>query len=118
MENLKNEEDFPFKKDYLYVRGTPPCEYLYVHTNDEEGADYLAYFQSHLSDTPVVYKFKKIDVSSQIAIKQSDFPNNIKCLKDIDKDEWKRARIMKSILPGSWIQLFRMIREEIIQNNK
>ncbi len=118
MENGREENDFPFKQDCLYVRGKPPCEYLYVHTNDEDGADFLAYFQSHLSDTPVVYKLSKIDVSSQIAIEQSDFFNNIECFQDIDKDEWKRARMLKSVLPGSWIQLFRTIHEKIIQNNK
>lgn len=109
-------DDFPFKQDLLYVKGTPPLEYLYIHTNDCDGANFVAYFESLNSDKPIVYELKKVEIPQFTEQLHRPIENtNYQCP---DNRYWKKAHMVNTIFPGSWNQLFRIVRESIINHNK
>lgn len=108
-------DDFPFKQDLLYVKGTPPLEYLYIHTNDCDGANFVAYFESLNSDEPTVYELRKVEIpKSTEQLNRLSENTKFHCPDD---RYWKKAHMVNTILPGSWNQLFRIVRESIINNH-
>ena len=108
-------DDFPFKQDLLYVKGTPPLEYLYIHTNDCDGANFVAYFESLNSDEPTVYELRKVEIpKSTEQLNRLSENTKFHCSDD---RYWKKAHMVNTILPGSWNQLFRIVRESIINNH-
>lgn len=109
------EDNFPFEKDVLYLRGTPPFEYLFFHVDDDKGANFLAFFDSLNSTTPTVFELKEIKIPS-LDVTVNGLPEECssKVLKGVC---WKKAHMVNTVFPGSWNQVLRVIRETIISRN-
>lgn len=109
---------FPFKEDLLFVRGEPISEIIYIHLNDTDGADFVAHFDSFQSDTPIVYELKKIEIPSYTAVSNDDYPTEMQINNNLTENQWQRMGMINTIFPGSWNQVFCIVRNEIIRKNK
>lgn len=110
----KFSTDFPCENDRLYVREESPFEYLYAHIDDEEGADFLVYFDSLLSDTPIVYKLSKIEIPLKSTPSKDSSFDDIEKFMGTKENNWKRVKMINSIIPGEWKNEFAQIRNIII----
>ena len=112
--NCQKEFSFPYERDCLLIREGSPSEYLYVHLGDDEGADFIAYFASSLSQAPLVYSLKKINTPYTF-VDQRDSTQDDYIIQFMIGHGWEKAKMIKTFLPGDWIHIFRVVREEILK---
>ena len=84
---------------------------------DDEGADFIAYFASSLSQAPLVYSFKKINIPYTF-VDQSDSSQDDYIIQFMVEHGWEKASMINMFIPGDWIQIFGVVREEILNKVK
>lgn len=116
-------ENFNDKMDKLYVRIDPvnnsPFEYLYIHIDEDDSANFCAYFKSLEDQTPIVYKFDRINIEGW----SNNFGESDNMLKKIliDNDDivdkkdrpWEIAKSKNMIINSTWKYLFQIIINKI-----
>ena len=120
MEESVKVIEFPFEQDCLYVRGNNPSNYLLIHNGDEEGSNFLAYFESLLSNIPVIYDFKTFSIFPYADYEKdsANEPQECPYPKCLTGNEWTLLTMKDTIFPGGWNQVLNAIREELIIKNK
>ena len=116
-------ENFNDKMDKLYVRIDPvnnsPFEYLYIHIDEDDSANFCAYFKSLEDQTPIVYKFDRINIEGW-SNNSGESDNMLKKIL-IDNDDivdkkdrpWEIAKSKNMIINSTWKYLFQIIINKI-----
>jgi hypothetical protein len=115
-------ENFPYPNDQLYLtepKKDTPSEYLYIHWDEKENASFVAYFESLQSDKYVISPLNEIVELSNIREAEEledmvDYIENRVRGTCKSGKKWKRMRAIKTIMQGSWNQLFIKVRFELL----
>ena len=109
--------------DFLYLKraegGKSPFKYLYFHINDEEGADFCAYFPTFDSNDPTIYRLTKMDTPQVITeeinrLNESDFLS----VDDTNEHFWEKVKHKEEMIINSWKLKLKKTRERIVETNK
>ena len=114
---------FSSGEDILYLKkgkdGHSPFEYFYLHVNDEEGANFCAYFDNLSSDNPVVYQMIKVESNSPVFMKdkQKNVLDEADILSNEDNKEqkWEKVHTKVNMIVECWCVKLDQIRNEIIK---
>ena len=116
------DENFPYPNDLLFMtepKKDVPSEYLYIHWDKMEEASFVAYFESLQSDKYVISQLNKIvDLSNNLEATDMEglvdiIESGVRGTCNAGK-RWKRMKAIKTIMLGSWNQLFIKKRLELL----